>query len=135
MKQTITVLCLIACAATFTACSTVNVAGKGNRTYEVKQHISMSYYTVDVPQDLESVYKASIKGLKDLEVDPTEQKADKLTGLVVGKLADGNPVEVKLGVLAPSGTKIQISVGKMTDKDKAVAIFTAIENHLDEPGK
>ncbi len=83
-----------------------------------------------IPASVPSVHKATKAGLKDLNINITEDKSDSLTSKVSGLLADGKRIWVDAESTGTSTTKITIRVGLFGDKTFSLRIRDAIKRHL-----
>lgn len=77
-----------------------------------------------------AVYRAAKAGLRDLNINITEDRYDSLTAEVRGVLADGKKVWVDAKSVDPSSTKLTIRVGVLGDKTFSLRVRDAIKRHL-----
>lgn len=130
----IAVLCalLVSAAAIGSACKTITVvdSGKG-KTYTLSPKFDTTggYHSVIIAQDIEQVYKATMKGLDDLKIDMAEKRCDKLTGQVSGSLADGKKYRIQLDKLT-EGTSMKLYFGDFGSNKRVEQIFAAISDRL-----
>ena len=117
-------LCLSACQAT--------VGGtKGGERHELKRSITMpNRWEVIIRQDVKSVHDAAVAGVKDLGLNITTSRVDRLSGMVRGSFADNKDFEIKLSYEAQGITLMGIKVGLIGDKILSVKLFQSIEKHL-----
>ncbi len=83
-----------------------------------------------MPASVPSVHRATKAGLKDLNINITEDKSDSLTSKISGLLADGKKVWVDAESTGTSTTKLTIRVGILGDKAFSLRIRDAIKRHL-----
>jgi hypothetical protein len=76
------------------------------------------------------LHKATISALKDLKVDITEDKSDRLSALVNGKFADGNKIVINIEAMTERTSRIKIRVGIIGDKDRSEMIYNAIKKRI-----
>ena len=84
----------------------------------------------ELPYPIATVHEATLKGLRDLDLPVTEDKADKLAAHVESKLADGTHVWIDLDSVGDSRTKLTIRVGVAGDESRSRKILDAIKKHL-----
>jgi len=83
-----------------------------------------------VSADLTSTYNASVKALKDLEIDLTDQAKDVFSAKVVGKAADGKVIRISMKPREEGGTSLTIRVGTFGDKFRSGVIYEKIKKNL-----
>jgi hypothetical protein len=83
-----------------------------------------------LPTSVPRIHKAVQKGLKDMKINITEDRVDKLTLEVRGVLADGKKIWIDAKSITPSSTKLSIRVGLLGDKDFSLRIRDAIKRRL-----
>lgn len=122
----------LAVAATFTSsCKTVTVVDTKGTAYTLSPKFGGSggYHSVIVGADLEKAYKATIKGLADLDIAVSEKRSDKLTAQVSGTLADGKTYSIKLDKL-DQGTSMKLYFGDWGSNQRVQQIFKAISDRF-----
>jgi hypothetical protein len=83
-----------------------------------------------VPYTVSRVHRATVAGLKSLDIKITQNQADKLTMKVQGRLADGKKVWIDAKSEGGNSTKLTIRVGAMGDKEYSKRIRDAIVKRL-----
>jgi len=83
-----------------------------------------------LPYSVPHVYEAAKAGLRDLDIGITEERHDKLTAKIKGKLADDTEVWVDAESKNASTTVLTIRVGILGDKAFTLRIRDAIKKHL-----
>jgi len=78
----------------------------------------------------EQLYRAALRGVKSLKIIIQEEKADRLTGKISGKFADGKKVAVDISAMTERSAKLTIRVDIFGDKAKSEMILNAIEKNL-----
>jgi uncharacterized pyridoxamine 5'-phosphate oxidase family protein len=83
-------------------------------------------------QDLNSVYEATVTALKELEVEVIETAKDVFYAKVVGKIADGRTVTIRIEPETDNITNIDIKAGKFLsgDEERARVIYEQIKQNL-----
>ncbi len=83
-------------------------------------------------QDLNSVYAAALTALKQLEVEVIETAKDVFYAKVVGKIADGKTITIRMEPGANSITNITIKASKFMsgNEERARVIYTQIKLNL-----
>jgi hypothetical protein len=119
----VSVLCL--------SCRSVYVPGQGKNDpgYTLKPRLG-TCYEVNVKGDVANAFAATQKGFEKLQLEPTEAKSDKLTGVVAGRLADGTAVKVELSALTGNWTRLRLYIGNVANPDKSAMLFEAIQPYL-----
>jgi len=80
-----------------------------------------------------AVHEAVLNGLKDLDLTPSEDRADKLTAHVESELADGRHVWIDVDSLGSARSKLTIRVGLVGDESRSRQILDAIKRRLPSP--
>ena len=88
-------------------------------------------YAVD-SQDLNSVYAATVTALKQLEVEVIETAKDVFYAKVVGKIADGKTITIRMEPGENNITDITIKASKFLsgNEERARVIYTQIKLNL-----
>jgi hypothetical protein len=83
-------------------------------------------------QDLNSVYAATVTALKQLEVEVIETAKDVFYAKVVGKIADGKTITIRMEPGANNITNITIKASKFLsgNEERARVIYTQIKLNL-----
>ncbi|MCP4261757.1 MAG: DUF3568 family protein [Planctomycetes bacterium] len=83
-------------------------------------------------QDLNSVYAATVKTLEQLEVEVIETAKDVFYAKVVGKIADGKTITIRIEPGANNITNVNIKASKFLagNEERARAIYTKIKENL-----
>lgn len=82
----------------------------------------------DVPFD--RIHKATISGLKRLELPIIIERKDKMTAKVESKFADGTNVWVDMDYITEHSTRIVIRVGVLGDQERSQKILESIKRYL-----
>lgn len=114
-------LSLTGCAAALIAGGAA--AGAGAVVY-VKGDLEKNF-----DQSVDSLYRASKAGLKDMEFTPKTDKKDALQFTLVSKMANDTEVTVK-GIRKDNLTHLSIRVGVFGDEGVSRQILSKIESHL-----
>jgi len=80
--------------------------------------------------DLNAVYKATLTSLKQLEIDVAEKNKDVFYAKVVGNIADGRTVTIRMEPGANKATEIRINTGKFGDEERSRVIYGKIQQNL-----
>jgi hypothetical protein len=82
--------------------------------------------------DLNSVYAAAVTALEQLEVEVIETAKDVFYAKVVGKIADGKTVTIRIEPDADSITNMSIKAGKFLsgNQERARVIYEKIKENL-----
>ena len=81
-------------------------------------------------QDLNSVYAASVKALKQLEIEVTETAKDVFYAKVIGKVADGKTVTIRLEPGTDNVTNLRIKAGTFGNEERSRVIYKQIQQNL-----
>ncbi len=83
-------------------------------------------------QDLNSVYAATVKALEQLEVEVIENAKDVFYAKVVGKIADGKTITIRIEPEANNITNVNIKASKFLagNEERARAIYKKIKENL-----
>jgi len=96
--------------------------------YRLERHFNG--WRVLVQRSVPEVHAAVVAALKDLELKPITDQADKLSATVDGIFADNMDFEVRLEGMAPKLTRITIKCGVLGDEARSKLLFRAVEKHL-----
>jgi uncharacterized pyridoxamine 5'-phosphate oxidase family protein len=83
-------------------------------------------------QDLNSVYEATVKALEQLEVEIIETAKDVFYAKVVGKIADGKNITIRMEPGVNNITNINIKASKFLtgNEERARVLYTQIKLNL-----
>jgi len=81
-------------------------------------------------QDLNSVYVATRAALQQLEIEVTETAKDVFYAKVVGKVADGKTVTIRLEPGADNVTELRIKAGTFGNEERSRVIYEKIQQNL-----
>ena len=112
-------LMLIVCS-----CSRPNIVGTDAAVYT-----RGALYAVS-GKDLNSVYAATVKALEQLEIDVTEKEKDVFYAKIIGKIADGMHVTVRLQPGADKVTELSIKASTLGNEDRSRVIYKKIQEIL-----
>lgn len=83
-------------------------------------------------QDMNSVYEASVTALKQLEVEVIETAKDVFYAKIVGRIADGKTITIRMEPGTNNTTDISIKASKFLsgNEERARVIYTQIKLNL-----
>ncbi len=81
-------------------------------------------------RDMTSVYKASVNALEQLEIEVTETAKDVFYAKVIGKVADGKTVTIRLEPGADNVTNLRIKAGTFGSEERSRVIYEKIRQNL-----
>ena len=81
-------------------------------------------------KDLNSVYEASLKALEQLEIDVAEKNKDVFCAKVVGKVADGKSITIRMEPGTDNVTELRISASTLGNEDRSRTVYTKIQQNL-----
>jgi hypothetical protein len=83
-------------------------------------------------QDLNSVYSATIAALQQLDLEVTEKARDVFYAKVIGKVADGTTITIRMEPVTDNTTNLSIKVSKLLsgNEDRARTIYEKIKQNL-----
>jgi len=105
-------------------CGRPNLIGTNAAVYSQRKLYAVS------SQDLNSVYKATVAALQQLEIEVTETAKDVFYAKVVGKVADGKTVTIRLEPGADNVTDLRIKAGTFGNKERSRVIYEKIQQNL-----
>jgi len=76
------------------------------------------------------VYAATVAALKQLEIEVTDTAKDVFYAKVVGKVADGNTVTIRLEPGADNVTNIRIKASRFGNEERSRVIYEKIKENL-----
>jgi hypothetical protein len=112
-------LMLIVCG-----CSRPNIVGTDAAVYS-----RGALYAVS-GKDLNSVYAATVKALEQLEIEVVEKEKDVFYAKVVGEIADGMNVVVRLEPGDNNVTELSIKASALGNEDRSRVIYQKIQEIL-----
>jgi hypothetical protein len=84
----------------------------------------------EVNHDVAAVHAATVAAMKDLDLNLSEDKADKVSAHLESEFADGKHVWIDLESVPDNRTSLTIRVGLTGDEVRARKIHEAIKRHL-----
>lgn len=81
-------------------------------------------------KDLNSVYEASVKALEQLEIDVAEKNKDVFYAKVVGKVADGKTITIRMEPAADKVTELRINASTLGNEERSRAVYAKIQQNL-----
>lgn len=109
-------------------CRTMSFSPEKQTAYRMERHLNG--WRVLIQQSVPEVHNAIAAALKDLELKPITDQADKLSATVDGIFADNMDFEIKLESMAPKLTRMTIKCGVLGNEARSKSLFRAIEKHL-----
>lgn len=88
-----------------------------------------------VSRNLDTVYAAATKAVRDLELEVKEEAKDVFSGKVLAVGADGKNVSVILKPRPDGSTDVSVKVGPLGNQQRSVVIFDQIKKNLGMAGK
>ena len=107
-------------------CSTPTLIGTDAAVYSNGKLYAVS------GQDLDKVYAATVAALKQLEIEVTETAKDVFYAKVVGQVADGKTITIRMEPGANNITNIVIKASKFLsgNEERARVIYNKIKENL-----
>ena len=81
-------------------------------------------------QDVDHVYQATLKTLKELEILPTQKQKDALSALVVGRTSADKKIKIKLKAVESNLTQLSIKIGVFGDQAQSQVVYDKIKENL-----
>jgi hypothetical protein len=81
-------------------------------------------------QDLNRVYAATLAAMKQLEIEVTEKNKDVFYAMVVGKVADGKTITIRMEPGADNVTELRIRASTLGNEERSRAIYKKIQQNL-----
>ncbi|MHC4743316.1 MAG: DUF3568 family protein [Planctomycetota bacterium] len=81
-------------------------------------------------KNLDTVYVASKKALKDLELSPIQDNKDKIGATLVSRDSQDKKITIKLKAVSDESTKISIRYGTFGSEAKSTMIYNKIKEKL-----
>jgi len=79
---------------------------------------------------LDAVYEATLKAVKKLELNVTQETKDSLSALIVARDAQDKKITIKLNATTEDTTKLSIRVGLFGSETKSRLIYQKIHDNL-----
>ncbi len=79
---------------------------------------------------LDSVYSATLAAMKQLEIEIAEKNKDVFYAKVVGKIADGKKITIRLKPGADKGTELRIKTSSFGNEERSRVIYKKIQENL-----
>ena len=126
MRGTWKVFVLVGLMLSICGCGRPNLIGTDAAVYSRGKLYAVA------SQDLNSVYAATVTALKQLEVEVIETAKDVFYAKVVGKIADGKTITIRIEPGANNITNISIKASKFLsgNEERARVIYTQIKLNL-----
>jgi hypothetical protein len=81
-------------------------------------------------KELDTVYKATLKAVDELELNVTKETKDSLSAVIVARDAQDKKITIKLGATTEDTTKLSIRVGLFGSETKSRLIYQKIHENL-----
>jgi len=81
-------------------------------------------------KNLDSVYAATLAAMKQLEIEVAEKNKDVFYAKVVGKIADGKTITIRLKPGADKGTELRIKTSTLGNEERSRVIYKKIRENL-----
>ena len=120
-SNVVVIACLI---ITVCGCSRPNIVGTDAAVYS-----RGALYAVS-GKDLNSVYAATVKALEQLEIEVVEKEKDVFYAKVVGEIADGMNVVIRLEPGDNNVTELSIKASTLGNEDRSRVIYNKIQEIL-----
>jgi hypothetical protein len=114
------------------ACMTLILCGCSKPTLigtDAAVYSGGSLYAV-AGKNLDSVYTATLAAMKQLEIEVAEQNKDVFYALVVGKIADGRTVTIRMKPGADKSTELRIQTSTFGNEERSRVIYNKIQENL-----
>ena len=105
-------------------CSTPTLIGTDAAVYS-----NGKLYAV-TSKDLDKVHAATEAALKQLEIEVIESSKDAFYATVVGKVADGNTITIRLEPGADNVKNLRIKASRFGNEERAGVIYKKIKENL-----
>jgi hypothetical protein len=86
-------------------------------------------------KDLNSVYTAAVKALEQLEINVVEKNKDAFYAKVVGKVADGKTITIRMEPGADKVTELRINASTLGNEERCRAVYAKIQQNLKSGSK
>jgi len=124
-RQVFLAVAILGVAVFSQGCATVRDAAGGTVSY------MRGDLKATVPKDIDAVYKATKKGLEELELIVTKAPKDALGAEIVAYDARNKKIRVRLKAAAENATKISIRVGWFGSETISRLIYQKICDNLE----
>jgi hypothetical protein len=81
-------------------------------------------------QDLNKVYAATLATMKQLEIEVAEKNKDVFYAMVVGEVADGKTITIRMEPGADNVTELSIKASTLGNEERSRAIYKQIQQNL-----
>jgi hypothetical protein len=129
-KRMIGVADLVLCVYLSTLCSGCLALAVGAAGGAAGAVYVMGKLKDEFNRPLPVVHDAAVAGMKDLELNLSEDKADKTSAHMESAFSDGARVWIDLESISDSRCRITIRVGLTGDEVRSRKIYDAIKQHL-----
>lgn len=85
--------------------------------------------------DLNSVYAATLAAMKQLEIEVAEKNKDVFYAKVIGTIADGRTVAIRMEPGADKGTDLSIKTSSFGNEERSRVIYKKIQENLKSGSK
>ena len=113
---------------TVAGCRTTAWSPDKQKAYQLQRRLNAWWTVVQYP--IADVHEAALAGLKDLDIRPITNRADKVSALIDGLFADNMDFEIRLEAVAEKSTRVTIKCGMFGNEDRARLLFDALTKHL-----
>ena len=86
-------------------------------------------------KNLDSVYSATLAAMKQLEIEVTENSKDVFYAKVVGKIADGRTVTIRMEPGTGTSTELRIKTSRFGNEERSRLIYKTIQEKLKSGSK
>ena len=124
IQRMCTVCVLAALMLAMCGCGRPNLIGTDAAVYSRGKLYAVS------GQDLNSVYVATEAALRQLEIEVTETSKDVFYAKIVGRVADGKTVTIRLEPGADNVTELRIKAGTFGNEERSRVIYEKIQQNL-----
>jgi len=118
------ILLLAGTAIIAQGCATIKAGASGTMAY-----IRGKLRTVE-PRDINIVYAATEKALKELELNVSQKTKDAMSAKIVARDSQYKKVTISLGATSEDTTKLSIQVGMFGSERKSRLIYEKIKENL-----
>ena len=125
-KRILVVLMLFSAAALIQGCI---VAAVGAGAVGTMAYVKGDLESVE-DANIEVVYKATVKAIKDLDLTLTMTEKDALSAQIGARDAQDKKITIKLKAVSGGTTKISVRVGTFGDETKSRLIYEAIQKNI-----
>ena len=126
-QQAVLAILYVGAAVTLSGCILAAVgAGAAGTVAYVKGDLE-----VVEAKNLDAVYAASKKALKDLELSAIQDNKDKIGATLVSRDSQDKKVTIKLTAVSDESTKISVRFGTFGDEAKAAMVYNKIKENLE----